>query len=1005
MIRYHEPLKAALNTLMRLKEFNNPGKNFAEMFRKFLPVAMETIELTSLPEFNFVSHVESPGQPSFGQYIAQENVMYVALANRHPVDILRTIAHELVHYKQDTEHQLNIHSGDTGSLEENQAHQLAGIVMRHFNKMYPEYLEAKPIMMETWSTKYKRSIDCDNPKGFSQRAHCQGRKKNESSGDRGDIPTGPGEQLIPFPAGTTMIDVSDAYDWYKLGMVISDLDDADPKIFGQGAPHTAIVFGSEEEEHKLLPLLKRLGLSVHDIDTPQDVKKAIPAKALIQRMEENFAEDSLSAENKIAEIGYSDELGNLNLSNREIISSAVQDGSISQKPVMKFKQGNSTLFFFTDDDKISALVLLADKNKLKAIKNFSGQSGQVYALINYIVNIKNRKLVITPDEPLTNEGFKWIIKLIKNPTGLKVTDLDGNTIDVDQLTAEWRKSKSQRGVDSGDTSLVISESSLKWKHKLQENEKSIIPYIYFKLGKKKSIAEDSEECPPATQDIKLNLENRQKAIDEYGYGPLNPDLPNTKFWLKKVDEWNLDSADEAKQSLCGNCAAFDVRQKTLDCIATGIDSENSQDAEAVIDAGDLGYCKFLKFKCASRRTCDAWVTGGPLTDSGKSDQQGVSEGHNKAVISEAREAPLYHFTTWNNLIYIISGNELKSPGGKIYLTRDYSRQFIPHEGKLFKQPYGIRLNQDLLSRDYGKKLQAGGQDVGWNEKERQAWLSDPKNADEIEKIKRTGQGSGLQVRGVNSRDIVKGTITQTRRWESEEHLNVKSVPNVNKYITGIVIGEILGQEHSSLVVDADPLTKLADVLIHLFAGDKTFKQRDWLLDSATKLNVPIIYKRKEFDPIEVKKRIIQLYSQRKKEREEEKLKTKQNFMFITNKAGGGFMFDASDIPAAFRELSKDFKFKDRIIYGYSIGYDPKAEKTMFDKPGTPVELLKTLNVQKENFADGRNPQDKGDSARHGIRKGMTIAQLKKIRSSDTASARKKQLAHWQINMRQGKKKP
>ena len=29
----------------------------------------------------------------------------------------------------------------------------------------------------SWSEKYKKSIDCDNPKGFSQRAHCQGRKK------------------------------------------------------------------------------------------------------------------------------------------------------------------------------------------------------------------------------------------------------------------------------------------------------------------------------------------------------------------------------------------------------------------------------------------------------------------------------------------------------------------------------------------------------------------------------------------------------------------------------------------------------------------------------------------------------------------------------------------------------------------------------------------------------------------------------------------------------------
>ena len=31
-----------------------------------------------------------------------------------------------------------------------------------------------------WSKKYKRSIDCNNPKGFSQKAHCAGRKKKEN---------------------------------------------------------------------------------------------------------------------------------------------------------------------------------------------------------------------------------------------------------------------------------------------------------------------------------------------------------------------------------------------------------------------------------------------------------------------------------------------------------------------------------------------------------------------------------------------------------------------------------------------------------------------------------------------------------------------------------------------------------------------------------------------------------------------------------------------------------
>ena len=32
---------------------------------------------------------------------------------------------------------------------------------------------------EGWSDKYKKSIDCNNPKGFSQKAHCAGKKKRK----------------------------------------------------------------------------------------------------------------------------------------------------------------------------------------------------------------------------------------------------------------------------------------------------------------------------------------------------------------------------------------------------------------------------------------------------------------------------------------------------------------------------------------------------------------------------------------------------------------------------------------------------------------------------------------------------------------------------------------------------------------------------------------------------------------------------------------------------------
>ena len=36
---------------------------------------------------------------------------------------------------------------------------------------------AYPYRVEGWSKKYKKSINCNNPKGFSQKAHCAGRKK------------------------------------------------------------------------------------------------------------------------------------------------------------------------------------------------------------------------------------------------------------------------------------------------------------------------------------------------------------------------------------------------------------------------------------------------------------------------------------------------------------------------------------------------------------------------------------------------------------------------------------------------------------------------------------------------------------------------------------------------------------------------------------------------------------------------------------------------------------
>ena len=109
---------------------------------------------------------------------------------------------------------------------------------------------------EAWSEKYKRSIDCNNPKGFSQRAHCQGRKKNEGVGHK---------DLLATPKNTVVIDTPGDLDWYKIGQHFPTLDKMDPKEFGQSESDMVITFATDQEKEVFLKLAKRLGLKTMDI--------------------------------------------------------------------------------------------------------------------------------------------------------------------------------------------------------------------------------------------------------------------------------------------------------------------------------------------------------------------------------------------------------------------------------------------------------------------------------------------------------------------------------------------------------------------------------------------------------------------------------------------------------------------------------------------------------------------------------------------------------------------
>ena len=80
---------------------------------------------------------------SFACIMTDSKQIYVSVINRHPVDILRSLAHEMVHYKQMINGQ-NI-QGHTGSRHENEANAKAGVVLRDYGKMHPELFTMRPI--------------------------------------------------------------------------------------------------------------------------------------------------------------------------------------------------------------------------------------------------------------------------------------------------------------------------------------------------------------------------------------------------------------------------------------------------------------------------------------------------------------------------------------------------------------------------------------------------------------------------------------------------------------------------------------------------------------------------------------------------------------------------------------------------------------------------------------------------------------------------------------------
>lgn len=80
-------------------------------------------------------------------------------------------------------------------------------------------MRASEFITEKWSKKYKKSINCANPRGFSQKAHCAGRKARQAGKDTSSDSVSE-EQVdeLMFKGSQCTKDCSGhraGYEWYK----------------------------------------------------------------------------------------------------------------------------------------------------------------------------------------------------------------------------------------------------------------------------------------------------------------------------------------------------------------------------------------------------------------------------------------------------------------------------------------------------------------------------------------------------------------------------------------------------------------------------------------------------------------------------------------------------------------------------------------------------------------------------------------------------------------------
>lgn len=221
-----------------------------------------------------------------------------------------------------------------------------------------------------------------------------------------------------------------------------------------------------------------------------------------------------------------------------------------------------------------------------------------------------------------------------------------------------------------------------------------------------------QACPAPTQNLELNTENRDAAIesDHIQYGPLN--LNDEEYWVRLAEHWNT-TLEVAKESNCSNCAAFDISPRMEECMPGSLQED-----------GRLGYCWMHHFKCHSARTCYTWAAGGPIAENQVSEdwqeknKDSIEEKKKKKKDDRCTRIAKRKYDVWPSAY--ASGAVVKCRQGKIWkgLKEAEFVSMVEEEvaaviDEKKKKKAGTESSKESSLRDWFGRKGAKGKSSGW----------------------------------------------------------------------------------------------------------------------------------------------------------------------------------------------------------------------------------------------------------------------------------------------------